>query len=298
MLTTVNLVKRELRQIKGTTNMIDNNQQVDEQAILDAIDTVVGNLETDTLVGRVFVPEIETRYWDAIPMEWNGLIDGQTLHLDDDLISLTSLVNTDGDVSTTITVSERTLLPRGDSVTNRIKLVTGGAVWPIGAVDPEDAIAITGTWGWHPRPSQRWKDSLDANTGALGANGTVVAVTDADGVSWHGFTPRFSEGQLLQIDSEMLQVRSIVGNNLDVLRGVRGSTEVTHDAGTQINVFNPTEAAERYATRAAMLDYQRRGEFLTKKVEGITEITYPTPQTMPEYINLLKLRRVAKPVMG
>jgi len=292
MLTTVEWVEREIRKTTSGTQ-----EAVDQQALLDAIDDVVGQLEEDTLMNREFIPRIETRYWDALPMSEGGQIKGQTLHLADDLISLTSLVN-DG---TPVDASDYTLLPRGDRVIQQIKLANG-ALWPYTATTIEGSIAIAGEWGWVERPSIRWKSTGDTVQQTITASGTVVQVADINGVGWRRDAPRFSPAQLLKIDSEFLQVRAVNAatspDELTILRGVNGSTPAIHTATTAIETWNMLALAERYATRGATLQYRRRGSTEKKTVRGMTEIVYPSLQTLDEYRGLLKKRRAQVPVMG
>lgn len=68
---------------------------------------------------------------------------GSVLLLDAPLLSLTALVNGDGE---TIPVSDYELLPRNATPKREIRLRTGAAVgW---AVDAERVVSVTGAWGY------------------------------------------------------------------------------------------------------------------------------------------------------
>jgi hypothetical protein len=255
-------------------------------------------MEDDTEINRVFVPWIETRYWDAIRMDRGGDILGSTLNLFDDLLSLTSLINN----GTVVASADYVLLPRGDRPIDRIKLLNS-AQWPFTAVTIEDSIAITGEWGFVVRPSLRWMNSGDTVQVNVNASSTTVKVKDIDGVDWRNYTPRFSPGQLLKIDDEFIQIRAVdtsaTPDELTVRRGVNGSTAASHTSNTTIYSWNPNAIAERFATRAAVLQWQRRGNLQRKEVKGLgAEITYPELQTLPEYRNLLRLRREMRVRVG
>ena len=291
MLTNVELVERELRQTlsRGATK-----DAIDRQACLDAIDRVVDDLQNDTLIKRWFAPWYGTKYFDLISVSKGGLISGTVLFLADDLLSMTSLTQNEESVAD----ADRILLPKGNLATNRIKLINN-EVWALSATYPEDGIEIVGEWAYHHRPSDRWKDTGSTLQVTVNETATSISVDDADGASWRGDTPRFSPGQLIKIGSEYMSVRAVtLGTDpspdvLTVIRGMQGSTAAAHTAGssTIVYVWNPIAEAERFATRAATLDYRRRAQFITTQVEGVTEQVWPTRQTMPEYKRLMQIPR-------
>lgn len=89
---------------------------------------------------RTFERREETRYYDAVQD-----VDGRLLILDDDLLSVTSVVNGDG---TTVPASAYILLPANSSPKWAIKLKSSSAVSWTYVDDPEQAITVTGTWGY------------------------------------------------------------------------------------------------------------------------------------------------------
>lgn len=92
------------------------------------------------------------------------------------------------------------------------------------------SIFITGLWGYHDDyPTSAWVDTLDSveNNPSIDADDTSITVNDADGEDSIGLT-RFSIGNLIRIDNELLVVTNVVGNTLTVLRGQRGSRATSH----------------------------------------------------------------------
>ena len=295
MLSSLELVKRELRQKKTRGATVDAD---DEQYVLDAIDDIVGSLQEDIIVNRQFAPTLETRYFDLKTVSKGGQIDGSLLYLADDLLSLTSLTNDEE----TVAEDDRLLLPRGDVSINRIKLLNNEA-WTLAATDPEDGIAVTGEWGYHHRPSQRWKASGSTLQATVNASTTSITVDNADGVGWRGDAPRFSLGQLIKLDDEWMSVRAVTlgedanPDTLTVVRAMQGTIGAAHSSTAVVYIWNPIAEAERFVTRAVLLEYKRRGEFITTQVEGVTEVVFPTRHTMPEYKRLLAIpRRLAMKV--
>jgi len=110
-----------------------------DDALLEAlIDAAQTKIETETR--RVFEAAADTRYYGA------EALDGQSLWLDYDLYSLTSIANGDSN-STAISTDDVTLWPRNwGPPYHRIRLNEGStSVWE---QDTDYWIEITGTWGY------------------------------------------------------------------------------------------------------------------------------------------------------
>lgn len=90
----------------------------------------------DTYTGRTFYPRNETRKFDTERTD--------TLYLDDDLLTVTSITN---GASGALSAGTYVLLPTNLSPKHSIKLKSGA--WDVDASgDDEEAIAIAGTWGY------------------------------------------------------------------------------------------------------------------------------------------------------
>lgn len=285
MITSLKRVKRDLKQ-----NFPDvNKDEINEQLILDMIDRVANALEQDPDMPRRFVPWYGAHNYDLLYESCGGWIDAyaEKLKLNRDLLSLVS-IEQDG---TAIDAADTLELPRGDQTTRTIKLINS-ALWDMSVTNYEGAIEIIGEWGYHDRPSQRWKLSGSELQADIDAVQTTLTVDDADGTGIWGDAPRFSEGQLIKIDDEWLSIRDIaIGTDpnpdtLTVLRGMQGTTAAIHTAAATVSIWNPPMPVLHYATRAVILACKRSAEIMTVKVEPMAEVVYPTWQTMPEYKQL------------
>jgi hypothetical protein len=89
---------------------------------------------------RLFEAETLTKSYDAMRD-----VDGPTLWLDEDLLSITTLTNGDGD---TLASTEYVLLPTNKTPYYAIKLLaSSGVAWTF-VNDPEEAISVAGSWGY------------------------------------------------------------------------------------------------------------------------------------------------------
>lgn len=125
-------------------------------------------------------------------------------------------------------------------------------------------IITTAKWAWHDDLPNAWQKEDDVTDGA-GINATVTSITvaDADGANFRADTPRFSEGNLIRIDSEYLRVTAVntTTNVLTVKRGENGTTAAAHLLGADIDVWYPWEPIVQGCARWACLLYKRRGAF-------------------------------------
>jgi hypothetical protein len=89
---------------------------------------------------RLFEAETLTKKYDAVKD-----IDGRTLWLDEDLLSITTLTNGD---SAVITSGQYVLLPTNRSPKYAIRLLaSSGVSWQF-VDDTEEAISVAGSWGY------------------------------------------------------------------------------------------------------------------------------------------------------
>jgi len=126
----------------------------------------------------------------------------------------------------------------------------------------QKAVTVTGTWGWHNDWDNAWNDSQDTvqDSSGITATATTVTVSDTDGADINGFTPRFSPGQLLKIESEYVQVIGVssAANSLTVRRGMNGTTAATHAKDKAISIYRPPEIILRACLEVAKLFYEMR----------------------------------------
>jgi len=92
----------------------------------------------DAYTRRQFTARTETRYFTPTVD-----VGGQTLYLDDDLLSITTLTNYDSEIP----AEGFSLLPLNLTPKNRVKLKSDYS-WSYAAEDAEGSISIAGSWGY------------------------------------------------------------------------------------------------------------------------------------------------------
>lgn len=93
---------------------------------------------------RQFTAATATRYFNAADPR---VVDGAYLYLDEDLVSVTTLTNGDGNVLTVATEYIKQPVNTGPPY-HTIKLVASGGITWTYVTDPEIAISIAGSWGY------------------------------------------------------------------------------------------------------------------------------------------------------
>jgi hypothetical protein len=181
----------------------------------------------DGVINRVAYPYIETRYFSS---------DGGLDLWVDDLIEVSSIAQSDdnGENYTAMTADDYILMtgndPNGRGSYNRIDIDVTSAdfgSWSRG----QKAIRIIGEWGYTTERALRWQDTGDDLAAAIASTtATTFTVADSDGLDTYGNSPRFSKGQIIKIDTEIMQVVGVddTTNTITVVRGTNGSTAATH----------------------------------------------------------------------
>lgn len=107
------------------------------------LSTLIGRASAlvETHCGRTFVARAETRVYDAVADVHRG-----DLLLDDDLLTVTTLTNGDG---AEIAASAYVLLPANHTPKYAIRLKASSSVSWTYNTDPEQAISVNGSWGYH-----------------------------------------------------------------------------------------------------------------------------------------------------
>lgn len=150
----------------------------DDAAIEDIIEGVSRHIDGQT--GRTFYARTQTRYY-SVPEDL-----GRTLVLDDDLLTITTLTNGDGD---TIANTEYHLWPKNDPPYRRIELIASSTeYWDSDSSgNVKYVISIAGTWGFvATAPHDIRQACLEIATNwykrRMGENTTGVARITAAGV--------------------------------------------------------------------------------------------------------------------
>lgn len=231
--------------IRSVTTAYDN--------ILSALAERISRL-VDNYCQRVFFPRVATRYF-------NG--SGTTELWIPDLLEITSVSYSedDGETYTALTSSDYYATVAGDfnsqqSYTQLIINVNSDTLsyWPTG----QRSIKIVGVWAYAEDRDTVWEDSTDTvEDNPLTAAGTTITVNDDDGANQWGVTPRFAAGQVLRIESEILELTAKGSNTLTVLRSRNGSTAAQHAQNTQIDIWRPPEPIKQATIIQAVRQMER-----------------------------------------
>ena len=199
----------------------------------------------ESLTGRRFCPHVETRAVLLDPANPRELI------LPADLLELHAISDGGGPID----IEEILLLPGDrDAPASVLRRRDNGR---FNSSDGRaDAVSVEGVWGWHDRWSTAWRDSGDSvGDSTLGANASLINVSDAAAADQDGRRPRFQIGQLLRIDREYLRVTAIdpARQQLTALRGVQGSAAGSHRRGSRIHIYAPAPSIRDLTLRYAEL---------------------------------------------
>ncbi len=222
--------------------------------------------------GRRFAPEQATRRY-RVPA-------GNVLLLDGDLLALDAVINGDG---STIPADALHLHPAAGSVKTSLELDRTRATF-VHSGDPVGAIQVSGLWGYHPDWASAWRDSGDSVQDApLSADAAALTVNDAGGADSAGESPRFSVGQLLRIESEMVQVLAVDGEDpvLTVERGACGTTAAVHAQGQAIAIYQPPADVRQACLRVASWLYRQRDAGFVQVAGGLRG-QVSVPPALPE----------------
>lgn len=293
-LATLAQVRDELRIADNTVG--GNGPDVSEDAyIRRAIYQMSDRLQSMTEKG--FLPSKETRYFDALGFHISP--DGLSLDLHrDPFLELTSVIDGEGNALTAYDRSLKTgdyLLPGNKYPFRDIEIVSSSSKrWDKYNPIYQEAIAITGVWGFHTRYDKAWLSSGDAvkNDPSIDASVTTITVADADEQDGMGFVPRFSPGNFLKIESEYLEVVGVdtSANTLTVLRGVNGSTAAIHLKDVPIYVWQPQPEIVRAVCRWAAYVQSRHGAFTEVVIQEVAAVRYP--KDLPEDVENIILQYI------
>jgi len=244
----------DLRQVLGLTGA----QTQDDDLLLRLVDAASRLIERHT--GRRFYP--------ARRLHRYTVGDPAILPLRDDLLALASLTNGDG---TPIAPEACHLHPSDGPVWTIIALDRTRAAF-VHTGDPVDAIALDGTWGYHPDWPHAWAGSGDAVIDdPLAADATALSVADADGAAEDGSAPRFAAGHLLRVGDEYLHVLAVdaATNVLTVARGANGTTAASHSQGTPIAVYRVPADVRQVCLRVAAWLYKQKDAGFVQATGGL-----------------------------
>lgn len=241
---TLDTVIRQLNQ--GGLTFDEAERQVVRDLIVEASSAVAQR------TGRYFWPWLLSR-----PHDYQRPY--QLVMHNEDLLEVTSITNYDNEV---LDPSTYVLKPYHTSVKHTIELLPSGGKSFGFTTDWQQAILVTGWWGYHEFWSRAWMATgLVVPAGDMNATDTETTLIIADTEVKNAFgRQRLEEGQLVKVDSEVMLVGSIdeITDAVVFLRAQQGTTIATHSSGTPILGFVQTPAIEKLLTRLVTWLYKHR----------------------------------------
>lgn len=153
-------------------------------------------------------------------------------------------------------------------------------------------VSISGTWGYNVDWSHAWLNTLQTitNVGGIDSDDTSFTVTDVDAANANGITPALSAGNMIQIDTEWMEVTATdtATNTATVKRAVNGSTAAVHAQGTAIYAYQLEEGVKRATVRQVALQYAKIGGYPNQDVPDLANVELP-PDVVGEFYEVLSL---------
>lgn len=223
----------------------------------------------DNHTERMFYPFIDTRFY-SVNRNRSRISDFEFEDSEfddlwiDDLMEITSVSISEDDGSTYTALATGDYIPMHGQDFNSEKSYTLLKVdrngdlgsWPIG----QRSVKVIGTFNFTDDRSNFFEDTLDeVENNPLTAAGTSLTVNDVDGADQRGIPPRIAPGNLLRMESELVEVASVnaTGNTAVIVRAANGSTAAAHAQNIQIDKFMPPEPVKDACIIQAIKQFKR-----------------------------------------
>jgi hypothetical protein len=257
-------------EMNANTTIEDSQLRRNIAQVSKRIDAVMGSPRRP-----YFAPYTEQRRYtisDYRVDSWNN-----TFWMDDHILSVSNVLRNGEDIT-----SNAEIYSADERVADSLRITNRTTSWYSncnGSSDyPPYVVLVTGVWGWHEDYDNAF-DSVDTiqDVGGISASDTTITVTDVDGENLDGFTPRLSPGNLIKIESELMDVleTDTTLDTITVRRARNGTTAAIHANGTAIEVYMVDERVRRIAARQAALLHARVGAFQVETLDGVGVVTYP-----------------------
>lgn len=274
--------------------MMDAYSSTDDKKLLALIGQVSSRIDRLFSIrnANFFAPVIQTRTNFHLDASRINSYDG-TYALNEPIMALTSV----GIGTNTLVVGTDVQLWQGDTIPymtlQLVNACCGG--WNRfscnGCASANRFISVSGIWGYNIAYPNAWVDSLQVIPLAGITNvATSFIVADVDAPNALGLVPALSAGNLIQIDTEWLEVvaTNTTSNAVTVRRGVNGSAAAAHVSGAVISTFQVEPAINRACYKQAGLEYATIGVYRQRKTTGQASAEFD-PDVLFEFEALLSL---------
>lgn len=136
---------------------------------------------------------------------------------------------------------------------------------------------INGIWGMHRDYANAWLAVDTLSVAITTPTATTFTVANVDDYDVNYRIPRLSAGQLIQIDSEWMEIThtDIVTNICTVRRGIFGSTAATHLINAPVSVWQVEDTIRNEVARQCGYMYERRGAYENASIDALGLMSFP-----------------------
>jgi hypothetical protein len=166
---------------------------------------------------------------------------------------------------------------------------------------PQRAVHLDAVVGYHEDYEHGWVDTGGSLTFALASGINLASVSSSAAANTWGISPRFSEGQLLRFNSGSAEEYAYLKDTINaslvrVIRGINGTSQLSHAQGTTVYTWQPEQDIEFAATDLAAFMYHKAKSPLTGRVQfaqtGIIEQPHIWPEQTIERLKRYKRSQV------
>jgi hypothetical protein len=148
------------------------------------------------------------------------------------------------------------------------------------------AVHVDAVTGYRENYGEAWVDSGGSLLSALGSATTLASISSSAAANVEGIMPRFKQSQILRIGTgaseEFMYIQDTINASLlRVIRGVNGTSGVSHAASTPIYTWQPEYDIEEAAVEVAAFVYQKAKSPFTNRISILQLGTVETPEAWP-----------------
>lgn len=162
---------------------------------------------------------------------------------------------------------------------------------------PQRAIHIDAIIGYHSDYSNAWCNSNASLTANLSNNTGSLSLSGSSGDDSFGNSSRIQTMNLIKIDEEFMYVKDGNGvSGLFVVRGINGTSAVTHASGAIVYVWKPEDDVVTSCKELSAYYYTKSKSPYTGRVANLSAGIIELPDNMPPStsfrLNKLQRKRV------
>jgi hypothetical protein len=259
---------------------VADDETKDDEKLLDYLFRASTAIRQETK--RDFLPERKTLFFD-LPDKT------QQLRTETDILEVKGLSHMNGASSIN---GDNIILSRGCDYNltpyNNITLPDdSGSIFNFIGTE-QQAIHLDAIVGYHERyPREAWIDTKDTLQASATSSTNLIAITASGASNARGFSPRFITQQYLRVGEEYMYVQGIQNaSQLNVVRGVRGTTAASHASGITIESFKVEPEIEFLTLRLAGWSYTQESDPYRATLAAPQFGTIELPQTWPPDVKM------------